>query len=55
MRKNQIETANYVSKQALTKIEKVGGKFNIIKKFLPKQSTPSVAKKLTENPNTPKK
>jgi len=48
-------TANYVSKQALTKIEKVGGKFNIIKKFLPKQSTPSVAKKLTENPNTPKK
>ena len=54
--KNKVNiTANYVSKQALTKIEKVGGTLNILKKYLPKQTTPSVAKKLTENPNTSKK
>jgi|TARA_B110000444_G_scaffold260441_1_gene307414 large subunit ribosomal protein L15 len=54
--KNKVNiTANYVSKQAQTKIEKVGGTLNIVKKYVPKQNTPSVAKKLTENPNTSKK
>ena len=54
--KNKVNiTANYVSKQAQTKIEKVGGTLNIVKKYVPKQNTPSVAKKLTENINTSKK
>jgi len=54
--KNKINiTANYVSKQAQTKIEKIGGTLNILKKFVPKQTASSVAKKLTENVNTPKK
>ena len=53
--KNKMNiTANYVSKQAQVKIEKVGGTLNILKKFVSKQSTASVEKKLTEN-NTPKK
>ena len=54
--KNKINiTANYVSKQAKAKIEKAGGTLNISKKFVSKQSLASVAKKLTENANTPKK
>ena len=54
--KNKINiTANYVSKQAKAKIEKAGGTLNILKKFVSKQSLASVAKKLTENSNTPKK
>ena len=48
-------TANYVSKQAQTKIEKVGGTLNILKKFVSKQGPASVAKKLTENTNISKK
>lgn len=48
-------TANYVSKQAQTKIEKVGGTLNILKKFVSKQGLASVAKKLTENTNISKK
>ena len=54
LKNKMIITANYVSKQAQVKIEKVGGTLNILKKFVSKQSTASVAKKLTEN-NTPKK
>ena len=54
--KNKVNiTANYVSKQALVKIEKAGGTLNILKKFVSKQNLASVAKKLTENLNTPKK
>ena len=54
--KNKINiTANYVSTQAKAKIEKAGGTLNILKKFVSKQSLASVAKKLTENSNTPKK
>ena len=48
-------TANYASKQAQTKIEKAGGKLNILKKFVSKQGLASVAKKLTENTNSSKK
>jgi len=48
-------TANYFSKQAQAKIEKVGGTLNILKKFVSKQGLASIAKKLTENTNTPKK
>ena len=48
-------TANYVSKQAQEKIEKAGGTLNILKKFASKQGLASVAKKLTDNVNTPKK
>ena len=54
--KNKVNiTANFVSKQAKAKIEKAGGTLNILKKFIPKQAASSVAKKLTENINTPKK
>ena len=54
--KNKINiTANYASKQAQTKIEKAGGKLNILKKFVSKQGLASVAKKLTENTNSSKK
>ena len=54
--KNKINiTANYVSKQAQSKIEKIGGTLNVIKKFVSKQNLASVAKKLTENINAPKK
>lgn len=48
-------TANFISKQAQAKIEKSGGTLNLLKKFVPKKNTPSVAKKLTENKNTIKK
>ena len=54
--KNKVNiTANYASKQAQVKIEKSGGTLKILKKFVFKQKTPSVAKKLTENTNTSKK
>jgi large subunit ribosomal protein L15 len=54
--KNKVNiTANFVSKQAQVKIEKAGGKLNILKKLVSKQANASVAKKLTENVNTPKK
>jgi large subunit ribosomal protein L15 len=54
--KNKLNiTANYASKQAQTKIEKAGGTLNILKKIVSKQNLSSVAKKLTENINTPKK
>ena len=54
--KNKVNiTANYVSKQAKDKIEKVGGTLNILKKFVSKQNLASVAKKLTENTNISKK
>ncbi len=54
--KNKLKiTANFVSKQAQVKIEKVGGTLNILKKFVSKQGLSSVAKKLTENANTLKK
>ena len=43
--KNKVNiTANYVSKQAKDKIEKVGGTLNILKKFVSKQNLASVAK-----------
>ena len=48
-------TANYVSRQAQTKIEKAGGTLNILKKFVPKQALASLAKKLTKNAEIPKK
>jgi large subunit ribosomal protein L15 len=48
-------TANYASKNAQVKIEKIGGTLKILEKFVPKQGISSVAKKLTENANTPKK
>ena len=48
-------TANHVSKQAQAKIEKAGGTLNILKKFVSKQGLASIAKKLTENTNIPKK
>ena len=48
-------TANYVSRQAQTKIEKTGGTLNILKKFVPKQAQASLAKKLTKNAEIPKK
>jgi len=48
-------TANYVSKQAQVKIEKVGGTLIILKKFVPKQALASLAKKLTKNGENPKK
>ena len=48
-------TANYFSKQAQAKIEKVGGRLNILKKFVFKQKIASVAKKLTGNLDSPKK
>ena len=48
-------TANYVSKQAQVKIEKAGGTLNILKKYVPKQSLASLAKKLTKNPEASKK
>ena len=50
-----IITTNYVSKQAKAKIEKVGGTLKIIEKFVLKKNLASVAKKLTENTNIPKK
>ena len=54
--KNKLKiTANFVSKQAQAKIEKAGGTLTILKKFVSKQSLASVATKLTENANTPKK
>ena len=54
--KNKVNiTTNYVSKQAQAKIEKAGGTLNILKSFVPKQNIKSIAKKLTESPNTPKK
>jgi len=54
--KNKVNiTANYVSKQAKNKIEKAGGTLNILKKFSSKQGLASIAKKLTENVNSPKK
>ena len=54
--KNKLNiTANYASKQAQTKIEKAGGTLNILEKIVSKQNLSSVAKKLTENTNTPKK
>ena len=37
-------TANFASKQALTKIEKVGGIINIVKKFIKKQALPKTKK-----------
>ena len=48
-------TANYVSKQAQTKIEKVGGTLNILKKFVSKQALAKLNKKSSEIVNTPKK
>ena len=48
-------TANYVSKQAQVKIEKAGGTLNILKKYVPKPSLASLAKKLTKNPEASKK
>ena len=48
-------TANFASKQVKSKIEKVGGTLNILKKFVSKQGIASVAKKLTENIDTTKK
>ena len=48
-------TANHVSKQAQAKIEKAGGTLIILKKFVSKQGLASIAKKLTENTNIPKK
>jgi large subunit ribosomal protein L15 len=54
--KNKINiTANFASKQVKSKIEKVGGTLNILKKFVSKQGIASVAKKLTENIDTTKK
>ncbi|MDC0976937.1 50S ribosomal protein L15 [Pelagibacteraceae bacterium] len=54
--KNKINiTANFVSKQAKTKIEKAGGTLNILEKFVSKQGLTSLAKKLNENTNTSKK
>ena len=37
-------TANFASKQALTKIEKIGGTINILKKFIKKQAKPKEKK-----------
>ena len=48
-------TANYASKNAQVKIEKIGGTLNILEKFVRKQGISSVAKKLTENSNISKK
>jgi large subunit ribosomal protein L15 len=54
--KNKVNiTANQASKQAKDKIEKSGGILNIVKKIVSKQAVGSVAKKLTENANIPKK
>ena len=50
--KNKISiTANFASKQALTKVEKAGGILNIIKKI----QKPTKIKKISEVLNTPKK
>ena len=50
--KNKIVvTANFASKQALTKVEKAGGILNIIKKI----QKPTKIKKISEVLNTPKK
>jgi|TARA_B110000495_G_C22771338_1_gene451419 large subunit ribosomal protein L15 len=48
-------TANFASKQAKVKIEKAGGTLNVLKKFVSKQGSASIAKKITANFNTPKK
>jgi large subunit ribosomal protein L15 len=54
--KNKINiTANYVSKQAQTKIEKAGGTLNILKKFIAKQKVVKTEKKSTLNENISKK
>ena len=54
--KNKVNiTTNYVSKQAQAKIKKAGGTLNTLKSFVPKQNIKSIAKKLTESPNSPKK
>ncbi len=50
-----IISANYASKQAQAKIEKVGGTLNILKKFVSKQGLASIGKKLNVNVDTPKK
>ena len=50
-----IISANYASKQAQAKIEKVGGTLNILKKFVSKQGLASIGKKLNINVDTPKK
>ena len=53
--KNKINiTANYVSKQAQTKIEKAGGTLNILKKFIAKQKVVKTEKKSTLNENISK-
>ena len=48
-------TANFASKHAKVKIEKAGGTLNVLKKFVSKQGSASIAKKITANFNTPKK
>ena len=54
--KNKINiTANYVSKQAQTKIEKAGGTLNILKKFIAKQKVVKTEKKSTPNEDISKK
>ena len=54
--KNKMNiTANFVSKQAQTKIEKVGGTLNILKKFIAKQALTNPEKKPSVNVSTPKK
>jgi len=50
-----IISANYASKQAQAKIEKVGGTLNILKKFVSKQGLASIGKKLNINADTSKK
>ena len=47
-----IISANYASKQAQAKIEKVGGTLNILKKFVSKQGLASIGKKLNINADT---
>ena len=54
--KNKMNiTANFVSKQAQIKIEKVGGTLNILKKFIAKQALTNPEKKPSVNVSTPKK
>ena len=54
--KNKVNiTANFASKQAQSKIEKIGGSLNILKKYVSKQSLANSLKKSSQNDNTPKK
>jgi large subunit ribosomal protein L15 len=53
--KNKISiTANYVSKQAQAKIEKVGGTLNLLEKFVFKKKTKNLTKKISAKTPAPK-